>query len=801
MSQAGYTPIQLYYSTTAAAVPVNTNLASGELAINITDGKLYYKDNGGTVRLLASNATSAPVLSFSAGTTGFTPSTATTGAITLAGTLGTANGGTNLGGATPFTSGGVVYASSTSALATGSALTFNGNKLGVQTSAVDGIAANFQATAVNTYATIQVTGNNRGGILDFSNGSAVMASIYSASNDIIFATGASYTTGLTLNSTSLYTASGINVGIGLSNPTSRLQILGTTSSYGITSVNPSGYGAFNFGSTTIPAQVWSFLANDNGANSDLQIYGGAAAGIKATLDSAGNLGVNNTSPAVLASTTQVAIKANSSADAMFVAQNSNGLTTAKFGFQFTGGVDNPVIGSYTDHPFIFQTNNTERARFTGSAGGSLLVGTTSIRTTGYTTGNSQYAMENIGYGGAQWFTNRTDDIGSFIVVGKSRGTVVNSNTVVANGDELGALVFMGATGSGVASAAFVYGKVDGATISASSMPGRLSFHTTASGSTAPTEHLRIASTGAFGLSGANYGTTGQVLTSQGSGAAPVWANIGAAYSATALVIAGGGGGGYGQAGSGGGGAGGYIETTVQFAKGSTYTVTVGAGGAGAGALGKGVNGGNSSVGGIASLGGGGGSTGDYVGSGSNDTGLSGGSGGGSTGGTAASGTAGQGNNGGYNTSVGAEFNAGGAGGGGAGAVGGNASFFGAGNGGNGLASSITGSSVTRGGGGGGGHYEYFTPTPATGGTGGGGDGSGSADPTAGTANTGGGGGGGGAPFPGVPPFYAGAAGGSGVVILSIPTALYSGTTTGSPTVTTSGANTILTFNSSGSYTA
>jgi hypothetical protein len=37
--------------------------------------------------------------------------------------------------------------------------------------------------------------------------------------------------------------------------------------------------------------------------------------------------------------------------------------------------------------------------------------------------------------------------------------------------------------------------------------------------------------------------------------------------------------------------------------------------------------------------------------------------------------------------------------------------------------------------------------------------------------------------------------------LSIPTAKYSGATTGSPTVTTSGANTILTYNSSGSYTA
>jgi hypothetical protein len=53
MAQAGYTPIQIYFSTTAAAVPVNTNLANGELAINITDGKLYYKNNSNVVTLLA----------------------------------------------------------------------------------------------------------------------------------------------------------------------------------------------------------------------------------------------------------------------------------------------------------------------------------------------------------------------------------------------------------------------------------------------------------------------------------------------------------------------------------------------------------------------------------------------------------------------------------------------------------------------------------------------------------------------------------------------------------------------------
>lgn len=52
MAQTGYTPISLYYSTTAAATPSAGNLANGELAINITDGKLFYKDNGGSVQVI-----------------------------------------------------------------------------------------------------------------------------------------------------------------------------------------------------------------------------------------------------------------------------------------------------------------------------------------------------------------------------------------------------------------------------------------------------------------------------------------------------------------------------------------------------------------------------------------------------------------------------------------------------------------------------------------------------------------------------------------------------------------------------
>lgn len=77
MAQTGYTPIQLYYSTTASQQPSTSNLANGELAINITDGKLYYKDNSGNLQVIGWKT--VPV---SAGGTGLT-STPTNGQVAI----------------------------------------------------------------------------------------------------------------------------------------------------------------------------------------------------------------------------------------------------------------------------------------------------------------------------------------------------------------------------------------------------------------------------------------------------------------------------------------------------------------------------------------------------------------------------------------------------------------------------------------------------------------------------------------------------------------------------------------------
>jgi len=71
MAQTGFTPIQLYSSSTATNVPLAANLATGELAINITDGKLFYKDNAAAVQVIGWK-----VVPTTAGGTGLTSYTA-----------------------------------------------------------------------------------------------------------------------------------------------------------------------------------------------------------------------------------------------------------------------------------------------------------------------------------------------------------------------------------------------------------------------------------------------------------------------------------------------------------------------------------------------------------------------------------------------------------------------------------------------------------------------------------------------------------------------------------------------------
>ena len=115
--------------TGLSTIPTNGQLLIGNgtgYALNTlgTGAGITVTNAAGTITIANSG-----VLSFSGGTTGLTPATATTGAVTLAGILAIANGGTN-GSATP-TAGAVPYGTGTtyafSAVgAVGQVLTSNG---------------------------------------------------------------------------------------------------------------------------------------------------------------------------------------------------------------------------------------------------------------------------------------------------------------------------------------------------------------------------------------------------------------------------------------------------------------------------------------------------------------------------------------------------------------------------------------------------------------------------------------------------------------------------------------------------
>jgi hypothetical protein len=229
---------------------------------------------------------------------------------TFSGTLGTANGGTNL---TSFTSGGVVYASSTSALATGSALTFSGTNLGVSgngtfnTGASGGVVSGnstysgyFEALGGGSGATITITPSTISG----ANGVIYNTSFVGGGNGPhVFQIGG--TEGMRLTTTGL--------GIGSTAPTASLSILNSISgakadfvqnsvttgeytgiSFAVTAATGSGFkkGALFFERTGSNSVGKLHLAN----NAAPDATNATLADAKLTIDSAGNVGIGTTSP-------------------------------------------------------------------------------------------------------------------------------------------------------------------------------------------------------------------------------------------------------------------------------------------------------------------------------------------------------------------------------------------------------------------------------------------------------------------------------------------------------------------------
>jgi hypothetical protein len=263
-----------------------TSFTAGDLPYYATGTALSKLGIGTSGQILTSSGTApqwstlsgVAVTTFSAGTTGFTPNSATSGTITLGGTLATTNGGTGL---TSFTANGVVYASSTSALTTGSALTFDGTSLGVGGAAAPWISGSSGGFATRLAGGASIINAVAGDTSSTSN-VGLYSGASSADNPALFfqgqlrfatTTSAAGVTGfaeqMRLTSTGL--------GIGTSSPGAKLDL------------NASGSNA------QMAVQNWPTL-DIGGYNASqwtqTRLY--TNGNIAATLDSSGNLGLGVT---------------------------------------------------------------------------------------------------------------------------------------------------------------------------------------------------------------------------------------------------------------------------------------------------------------------------------------------------------------------------------------------------------------------------------------------------------------------------------------------------------------------------
>ena len=296
------------------------------------------------------------------------------------------------------------------------------------------------------------------------------------------------------------------LGLGTSSPTQILTILSPTYGAPATSGSTQTNGAFRIRASGTTG-ILDFGIGAGGTNQWIQSTDSGALNSAYPLlinPNGGNVGIGTTAP-----TNALTIRASAD-DGIALTRPSNPATTHLLISTTEGGGDaysvkyetsnnNQIFststGGGTGGNIIFRTSTSapsvERGRWDNA--GRFLVGTSTARSNFLnSTVDAQAQIERAGEGTGELslVRNANSTSGPLLLLGKSRGTTVGSNTIVSSGDQLGWISFGGSDGTEFVQGATIIAEVDG-TPGANDMPGRLVFSTTADGASSPTERVRI----------------------------------------------------------------------------------------------------------------------------------------------------------------------------------------------------------------------------------------------------------------------------------------------------------------------